>query len=716
MKNFSISQKIHVPLIASIAVGFVIIISSFFSSVNEIKGDVYAEEESTLRSFFNEAIDEKNNIGITNALAISKNYYVVEALKSGNRALAIQGLSEMSGLYKENTKFRNIKIHIHDRNVRSFLRAWKPKKWGDDLSGFRHTINQVKASKQPLVAVELGRAGLVLRGISPIIMQGEYLGSVEFMQGLNSIVRDAKKKHNMNVIIVMDNKYLDVATALKDAPKLNGGYTLAVRPEIIDKKFFAGLKGLNIKDTKNVLTNDNYFIVSNPIVDFKGETVGYAVVARDLAYVDRVISQSESALLKQVIIMAVIDMIILIFLLLVVKYGVTKPINHLEEVAVELAQGDADLTKRIDIKSGDEIGKAARGFNTFIAKVEEIAQKAQADAKATAEAKSQVERNLQKSNMTIRLSEGMIDGTVHNALDLQCGMKKNIDSLNTVNEINKKTEVVIHDVNISTDEVISTISNILEMTNDSRANSEQLNNSVEEINSVISLIKDISDQTNLLALNAAIEAARAGEHGRGFAVVADEVRKLAERTQRATSEVEASINILKQNSTNMVESSEKTEVMASQSAEKLDAFKEILSTLIDNAVLIKNYNENISYKLFASLVKLDHLIYKTNGYMSIFEDKVTGEFTDHHACNLGKWYESGDGKTHFGHVASYQQLAAPHQHLHDLIKEAIQCVNSGDCLENSETVIAKFKAAEEESKRLFDIINTIIEEGEKGKA
>ncbi len=133
------------------------------------------------------------------------------------------------------------------------------------------------------------------------------------------------------------------------------------------------------------------------------------------------------------------------------------------------------------------------------------------------------------------------------------------------------------------------IDKIVNFTKNTTQNFDGLKVSIEEINNVIQLIKDISEQTNLLALNAAIEAARAGEHGRGFAVVADEVRKLAERTQEATKEVEVTINSLKQNSGVIITESKSLVEITDKMYELLQEFKNTFTQLYN--VDIKSIEE-----------------------------------------------------------------------------------------------------------------------------
>ncbi len=260
------------------------------------------------------------------------------------------------------------------------------------------------------------------------------------------------------------------------------------------------------------------------------------------------------------------------------------------------------------------------------------------------------------------------------------------------------------------EDILHRLQSLVMQINDSNSSIERLNAMSNEITSVVDLIKDIADQTNLLALNAAIEAARAGEHGRGFAVVADEVRQLAERTQKATSEINVSINTMKQESNSIMEKSETMTKVAGVVSESVEDFKKMMNHLDSDAKEMSELIEEMGDQVFVILTKIDHIIFKSNAYTALVEAKTDKGLDDHRNCRLGRWYET-EGKERFAAAPSFQKLQTPHQQVHSLVMENLRYIEGEDRrLEEEERIIDNFKRMEDASRELFMLLDRMRKE------
>lgn len=271
-----------------------------------------------------------------------------------------------------------------------------------------------------------------------------------------------------------------------------------------------------------------------------------------------------------------------------VGHGIARPLKQMVAMLDDIAKGEGDLTRRLTSDRADELGSIAKGFNTFLAKLQAMitqvvtsVQSVSDSSEHTADIAIRTNIGVQKQMVEIDQVATAVHEMTATAQDVARNATQAAQAASHADQAAAQGKQIVRDtsnsIGVLAVEIGKAVSVVQTLAKDS-----------ENINAILTAIRGIAEQTNLLALNAAIEAARAGEQGRGFAVVADEVRNLAQKTQKATEEIQTMIQQLQQGTRDVVrvmeDSQNRTDESvqhAAKAAEALDAITQAVSVIND---------------------------------------------------------------------------------------------------------------------------------------
>lgn len=411
---------------------------------------------------------------------------------------------------------------------------------------------------------------------TPLITNGNFIGSIFFdlsLAGLSDLV---------NQVTLFDAGYIFIVS--------EGGVIVA-HP---DGK-------MNGKNIKSLLPNSPIQTskIDRPEIDGEEFNLRFAKIPGQDWYIgvllnENIAYKAINDMRSQVIIFAILSLLVSVVVLLVLMKRLLLPLDNLNEAIKNIASGDGDLSKRLSTNTDVEFADLANGFNTFTGNLQE-------QIKLLKNYGDEVKKGTQITQQGAHQSDTSIAEQLQEIEQLATAMNEmSVTSADVANNAQgaaaaaeEANDASLEGVNIvgQTTSSITALSNNIE---DTVKDVETLEDATHSIETILQVINDIAEQTNLLALNAAIEAARAGEQGRGFAVVADEVRTLASRTQDSTTEIRAMIDKLQSGVKSVVTAMQSSQQAAAQSVEKAELTGQALEQICESINKISDMNMQIA--------------------------------------------------------------------------------------------------------------------------